>query len=961
MFDYLEESLYSTFFYRNGIPAESFAAAARILDNAYQLCGRLRSNGELGTLYESINPADTGTDEYAAALAVAACRRSCGTVWKIHGSNYLWNIVPRVPQIAAGLQLCSGDRTQFALQRTGEGKTISALIAIALLAVRGTVHVVTANEYLASRDCQWIGPILELLGITCSFLERESTAKRKCYSARVVFGSDKEFLFDFLRDSIRPPEMAPFCRKRDTVLVDEGDHILLDELMTPAIISKEHHTVNTFLLRADTSIRSLIRLQEGYCKSQIARLTNNAADDCSPQRLITVTALRHSGRISEVSEFLKKNRTVVVASERYEFKRFMRGDDSGWYTKDLYFEVNPEEKSCSFTDRGMEYLEKEFGYAIFTLTEGTADGEYDALHYTLLTALQNALEAHVVLQRDSEYIVKDSAIEVITSSIGRADRQKRFGHGLAGAVAVKEGITYRNDSRVVTRTTILSLIREYAHGAVLSGTLLPDHREFEKLYNAKTFPVPTYQPIIARHRTGNIYTDETSKFNALLKEVLAVHKMGRPVLIGTNSIITSEKIACILETHGVPARILNAKNENEEARIITNAGAYGAVTVATNMAGRGCDIVVTKETENRIGDTFVNKALALRKTCTVIELECSSRYESERLQAILSGSGVQYGLCRKKGPLWLVRIKGTGVRGETRLIFGLGLHVVIAECCSSRRIETQLRGRTGRQGNPGSSSLFMSFDDEALLPVSSLRWFGTRISRRVDLNGTRLIKRFLLLMIYFATESDMRFKRGERAFYDGVSELIRKRFVAMRERALRSGDRELIRFCIRSYMDYLNEEARFIRNYETRTSMISSRLQVMLGIDASQLPKTIVNEQGGIDSKIEKWVAGLLVLKGVTLSGKSIISMYCSCIDEIWSTFSASLESYQEQAGFRAFAGRDPKESYIDITFSQWHESVYRLHECFLRNLFQQQLPSSETLKISTNSTNNVIEKLIAL
>jgi preprotein translocase subunit SecA len=962
MLSHLEETIYIKNFFRNSISEKVIDLAHVILNDAHELSSHLKNEYDLRLKFKSIDTSNQAALVEAATLAVAACIRSCNKSWIVNDNVYIWNVIPRVEQIVASLELCKKGCGRFALQRTGEGKTITILITIAILSLDGAVHILTANDYLALRDCQWIGPVLGLLGIDVSFLTKDLLEKKSCYKTRAIFGSDKEFLFDYLRDSLRTPDVPALCDKRQSCIVDEADHILLDELLTPAIISKERSTQNPFYAIADSNIRKLISLQDSVCKSILSKVQEMKSSDASIEYMYLLVTLRNCGKNTpDVNAFLERNQRAVITSEKFETRMYMKGEDCEKLTSDLYFTVNWQDRSCTFTERGMSLIENEIGETIFTLPPDTSDTGYNIRLYQLISAYQHALEVHVVFRRDIDYIISNSEVKVITSSIGRADSQKRFGYDLAAAVAYKEGIVHHSDSSNVTRTSITQFVKEYNHFAALSGTLIPDQEEFEKLYNAKSFPVPTCKPIIVKHHQGLIFSDAESKYDAIIRETLYNNSFGRPVLIGTGSIVTSEKIVSKILALGIPCRILNAKNEDEEAIIITRAGDFGALTVATNMAGRGCDIAVTKDTDTAICNRFLELIQKVTIAYAILDIQCYSLYEYQLLCNQLDDSKIEYtGNCSSVNNMQIL-IKGRGRAPKIQLTFSLGLHVIIAECNSTRRIETQLRGRTGRQGNPGSSSLYISLEDEALMPVSSVRWLGLFIDSWFKLSNTPFFKDLLLRVIYSATESDLRLQRSERLFYDSISETIRKRFLLMREKGCCSSFGEIIRTSINSYIGYLNEEAGFISDHEKRTGMIGQRLRETFSLYNASFPSCIVTEDGNIDSGLEMWIAGFLVAKNIQLSDTSVRYLYCSCIDGVWGNFLAALDFYQEQSQLLAYAGRDPKVSYIDIIFEKWHESVYRLFEIFLKQLFLRDTEQNTKMKIATSSKNDDIEALLAL
>ena len=402
MLTHLEETIYVKNFFRNSISEKTMAIAHTILKDAHELCRGINSECDLRLKFESIDTRGLSAPVEAAMLAVAACIRSCNRSWIVNENAYTWNIIPRVEQIAASLELCKKGCGRFALQRTGEGKTITILMTIAILSLEGSVHILTANDYLAFRDCQWIGPVLNLLGIDVSFLTKDQSEKNACYKARAIFGSDKEFLFDYLRDSVRSPDEPALCKERQNCIVDEADHILLDELLTPAIISKERSTQNPFYAMADANIRKLISCQDMVCKNILSKAQEKKSGEISVEYLYLLVALRNCGKNTpDVNTFLERNQTAAVASEKFETRMYMKGEDCEKLTSDLYFTVNWQDRSCTFTERGMSFIENEIGETIFTLPTDTSDTGYNIRQYQLISAYQHALEVHVVFRRDS--------------------------------------------------------------------------------------------------------------------------------------------------------------------------------------------------------------------------------------------------------------------------------------------------------------------------------------------------------------------------------------------------------------------------------------------------------------------------------------------------------------------------------------------------------------------------------
>jgi preprotein translocase subunit SecA len=469
-------------------------------------------------------------------------------------------------QLLGALRMLAGDVIEMA---TGEGKTLSGAIAAAGYALGGRhVHVVTINDYLARRDAEWMGPLLEAMGLTVGWITAESTSRqrRAAYGCDVTYASVNEIGFDVLRDQLVTDVADLVSPNPDVALIDEADSVLVDEALVPLVL-------------AGTSHRETPRLE-------IIRL------------------------VGELEE----------------------GID---------YDTDSDSRNVHLTDSGARKVEKELGGIDLYSEEHVG---------TTLTEVNVALHAHVLLQRDVHYIVRDDAVHLINSSRGRIAQLQRWPDGLQAAVEAKEGIETTETGEVLDTITVQALINRYATVCGMTGTALAAGEQLRQFYNLGVSPIPPNKPNIREDESDRVYITAAAKNDALVAHIADVHATGQPVLVGTRDVAESEELHERLLRRGVPAVVLNAKNDAEEAKVIAEAGEFGRVTVSTQMAGRGTDI----------------------------------------------------------------RLGGSDEADHDRVAELGGLHVVGTGRHHTERLDNQLRGRAGRQGDPGSSVFFSSWEDDVV-------------------------------------------------------------------------------------------------------------------------------------------------------------------------------------------------------------------------------------------------------
>ena len=521
---------------------------------------------------------------------------------------------PHDVQLVGGIALHEG---RIAEMRTGEGKTLAATLPAYLNALVGAVHIVTVNDYLARRDAAWMAPIYETLGMAVGVLQsqQERDSKVAAYRADITYGTNSEFGFDYLRDNMAFTPADRVQRTLDFAIVDEVDSILIDEARTPLIISGPADESTDLYVKIDRVAPKLKRQE----KVEGGLPTILAGNEPQPE---------------ETGDFF----------------------------------VDEKNRQVELTERGHEFVENELK-RLGLLDEN--DSLYAALNLGLLHHVHAALKAHFLYQRDVHYMVRDGEIVIVDEHTGRAMVGRRWSDGIHQAVEAKERVPIRNETQTLASTTLQNYFRLYGKLAGMTGTADTEAAEFKQIYGLDVVIVSTHKPMIRDDRNDLIYMTEDEKYDAVVEDILEATEAGQPVLVGTASIDSSERLSRELTRRKLQHSVLNAKQHEREAEIVAQAGRPGIITIATNMAGRGTDIV--------LGGNWQAEVAALGDDPDAVAA-IKAAWE-ERHQAVIDAGG---------------------------------LHIVGTERHESRRIDNQLRGRAGRQGDPGSSRFFLSPEDNLM-------------------------------------------------------------------------------------------------------------------------------------------------------------------------------------------------------------------------------------------------------
>ncbi len=520
-------------------------------------------------------------------------------------------------QLIGGMALHHG---KIAEMRTGEGKTLMATLPIYLNAITGKgVHLVTVNEYLVQRDAAWMGRLYNFLGLSVgvnvSQLSRED--KQAAYGADVTYGTNNEFGFDYLRDNMVQDTADRVARGLAYAIVDEVDSILIDEARTPLIISGQAEDHTEMYVRINAVVPQL--------KKQIGELD------------------------------LRTGEGVIEPGD---------------------FTVDEKGHQVFLTEDGHENAERILGEAGL-LVEGAS--LYDPANITLMHHVYAALRAKHLYNRDQHYVVQDGEVVIVDEFTGRLMTGRRWSDGLHQAVEAKEGVQIQSENQTLASITFQNYFRMYGKLSGMTGTADTEAYEFQEIYGLETVVIPPNKPTIRKDELDLVYKTNREKFEAVIKDIRDCHERGQPVLVGTTSIENSELISGLLQTAKLPHAVLNAKQHAREAEIVAQAGRPGVITIATNMAGRGTDIVLGGNVENQI------KAFESDETVTEADKAARAAQLHSEWQSLHD------------------RVKAQG-----------GLRIIATERHESRRIDNQLRGRSGRQGDPGSSRFYLSLDDSLM-------------------------------------------------------------------------------------------------------------------------------------------------------------------------------------------------------------------------------------------------------
>lgn len=835
----------------------------------------------------------------AFAVVKLAARNMCGTEVDVCGTPVRWDMVHFDVQLLGGIALHRGFIAEMA---TGEGKTLVATLPVYLNALTGMgVHVVTVNDYLARRDSMWMGALFRYLGLTIGCIQSMMPAelRRSQYRCDITYGTNAEFGFDYLRDNgMATSKEAQVQRGHYFAIIDEVDSILIDEARTPLIIS------GPAVIEHEQQYDALKPLIEKVVAAQVA-----LCDDLMKKAMEYAKAgdSNAAGRcLFKVKLGQPRNPEFMSSQEHPEYRRMVEKYELFLYQdprklelyklkEELYYCMDEKTHDADLMEKGRELISPGHPEAFVLPDIGTefvnidederlTEREKEARKAMLMKRLDETgvrlhttsqlLKAYTIYEKDKEYVVKENKVVIIDQNTGREMPGRRWSEGLHQAIEAKENVEVEAENMTYATITIQNYFRLYTHLAGMTGTAETEAAEFHDIYRLDVLPIPTNRPCIREDFNDLIFKSRREKFNAVCSKIVELHKAGQPVLVGTASVEASESLSRVLRRVGVPHEVLNAKNHQREAEIIARAGQRGAVTVSTNMAGRGTDI--------KLGE-------------------------------------------------------GVAELG--------GLFVLGTERYESRRIDRQLRGRCSRQGDPGASQFFLSFEDDLM------RNFGgsermTKVMDRFGMEEGEAVENSLMNKIIEGAQKRVEQRnyiwRKHVLDYDDVMNQQRTIVYGMRNEALLCEEpqqmlHEIINEGIRSKCHlYLNEDdAGNIRRAD------------LLQWANSAFPLGWGNKDIDFDNNTPDSVADILIEKVKALYAKKIEgerpdrvdrmerSIMLQSIDRLWQQHIVDMDSLREGVRLRAQGQRDPLVEYKREAYELFESLMRDIQFEILGNLFR--------------------------
>jgi preprotein translocase subunit SecA len=784
-------------------------------------------------------------------------------------------------QLIGGIALHQG---KIAEMRTGEGKTLVATLNAYLNALSGKgVHVVTVNEYLAQRDADWMGPIYRFLGLSVGVIKsnQPTEEKRAAYAADITYGTNNEFGFDYLRDNLafRPEDRVQ--RSLNYAIVDEVDSILIDEARTPLIISG----------RSEESTELYVRINQLIPSLKVHKPPAGKANDeieSTQVELIDVEgnslgAMPTGAALAKAKEGGYHLIEFEPEAKPAKAQLFVPG----------HYSIDEKSKQAHLTEEGHEHVEQLLLKAGL-LSEG--ESLYDPANIRLMHHLTAALRAHGLFRREVDYIVKDGEVIIVDEFTGRTMVGRRWSDGLHQAIEAKEGVRVKEENQTVASITFQNYFRMYKKLAGMTGTADTEAYEFQQIYGLEVVVIPTHMPMIRDDAPDLVYLTQKDKFDAIIEDIKDCNTRGQPVLVGTTSIETSEFLSGLLKKDKIPHQVLNAKFHEREAEIIMQAGRPGTVTIATNMAGRGTDI--------KLGGNL----------------------EAERAQLASSGDAD------------FAALEADWKQRHAKVLETGGLHIVGTERHESRRIDNQLRGRSGRQGDPGSSRFYLSLEDNLM------RIFGDpeRIKRMLSRAGmkpgeaieSKLLSRQIeraqrkveahnfdirkQLLEYDDVANDQR-----RVVYQQRSELMEASDIAEAVAAIRT---EVVNATISEHVAPETVEEDWDKDGLTKALERDFAVRMDIG--------SLLERDHTIDEKkLRELVAttvGQAYEKKVAESGPQIMhevekQIMLRQLDSHWKEHIAALDYLRQGIHLRGYAQRNPKQEYKREAFEMFSSMLERV------------------------------------
>ena len=807
-------------------------------------------------------------------------------------------------QLIGGMVLHSGT---IAEMKTGEGKTLVATLPVYLNALSGRgVHVVTVNDYLAKRDSEWMGRLYRFLGLTVGVIvhDLDDDQRRAAYAADVTYGTNNEFGFDYLRDNMKFDIRDCVQRGHNFAIVDEVDSILIDEARTPLIISgaSEESTDKYYKVN-----RIIPKLDKG--------------EELSPQ---------------EVRDLLDEDK--VPADRRADLIEEVNrsGDDPQRKILTGDYVIDEKHRNITVSDKGWEKVEGLLGIG------NVADPEnWGWKHH-----VETAIKAHALYHKDVEYVVKDGEVIIVDEFTGRMMPGRRWSDGLHQAVEAKEGVKIERENQTLATITFQNYFRMFDKLAGMTGTAETEAEEFDKIYKLDVVVIPTNKQLLRIENPDVVYRTEKEKYFAAADEIQQLAEKGQPVLVGTTSVEKSERLSDLLKKKGIKHVVLNAKFHEREAEIVAQAGRKGAVTIATNMAGRGTDILLGGNPEFLAKQELVKKGIAQQLRVAEGRIEGP---QEDGTTSVFYYNGNEFTVPTDKWTEAFHRYKAQTDIEHDEVIHAGGLHILGTERHESRRIDNQLRGRAGRQGDPGSSRFYLALEDD-LMRIFAKEWVSTLLQRLGMEEGVPIESRMITNRIekaQKAVEAQHFESRKHLLEYDDVMNKQREAVYGLRRRLLEGTDQkdlileDYVSSILADQLEQYCPPKAHVDDWDIKG--LKDAIFTRFGVDIlaeGVKPEQMTRQELGdaIFEKLKERYVAKEKLIGPQAMRHHERMLMLSVIDQQWKDHLLSMDHLKEGIGLRGYGQHDPLVEYKKESFEMFEAMMQRFQEDTVRYLYLMQI-----------------------
>jgi len=859
-----------------------------------------------------------------------ACRRHVGKSWNVVGHDLLWEMVPYDVQLIGGIVL---HQSQIAEMATGEGKTLAAVLPVYLNALPAKgVHVVTVNDYLAKRDAEWMGQIYKYLGLTVGVILNEMTPeqRREAYNCDITYGTNNEFGFDYLRDNMAGSvDDIVQTRGHHYGIIDEVDNILVDEARTPLIISGPVSVSTHKYGELQPLVERLVAKQHKLVTSIIAEGEKLLEDDkdmeAGEKFLVAEKGAPKHRRLQKLYQEPANKKLVREVENAYLRDKGQSKASEESYFGELYFMIDEKNHIIDLTETGRTELSPNDPelFLIPDMGEGVAKIDDDPnltdeekiekkaeLHEVFgersekVQNISQLLRAYALYEKDVEYVVTEGKVLIVDEFTGRVMHGRRYSDGLHQAIEAKENVKIERETQTLATITLQNYFRMYDKLAGMTGTAETEAGEFWEIYKLDVIVIPTNEPIRRMDYNDLIYRTKREKYNAVIDEIERMNKGGRPVLVGTITVEVSETLSRMLKRRGIKHNVLNAKYHQQEAEIVKNAGQPGAVTIATNMAGRGTDI------------KLANQIVQCQEGCYLLRSDATPPEDIDVKE------------CEANVPC--------------------GLHIIGTERHEARRIDRQLRGRSGRQGDPGSSRFFLCLEDDLMRLFGSER-IATVMNRLGAEDGEVIVHPLITKSIEKAQKrvETQNFAIRKRLLeYDNVMNqqrevIYQRRAIALKGEEPKQEVMDILDDYIQNQIDQFVQPKAHPEDWEIDALLDS--IGLVLPLDVTRIKDQLYSlSRDDLAEMIHSMAMEIYDLKEKRVGDERMRIferfLILRIIDDEWKDHLYEMDMLKEGIHLRAYGQKDPLMEYKRESYLMFENLISRIDEKTLNILWKFQV-----------------------